>query len=178
VLSRKKPPLLCATIAISLSSSGCTLLNPNRQNWIYGGSPRAQVLLAYDSPEVRRLLADEDAREYEVNRFWQDKHTPEERGNRTVDMMIHPERYPPGRSDFLEAMANLPGFSVPSKSYCRVLESSKSTCGRTPIETAFYVLVRVTTGPARGKKGWVCSSNAPQLFPVAHYRIPDPIKSN
>jgi hypothetical protein len=164
VIHRKKFPLLCTTIVISLSL-GCALLNPNRQNWIYGNSPNAQVLLLYDSPEVRRLLADENAREGEINRFWRDKHTQEEGVKRIHDMARHPEQYPPGRSKFLEDMAKMTGFYVPSKSYCRILEGSESKCGRLPIETAVYMLVRVTTGPLRGKQGWVCSSNAPQLFP-------------
>jgi hypothetical protein len=75
---RNKSPVLCAAIVIALSSSGCALLNPNRQNWLYFPPSNPEVLLAYDSSEVRSLLADENAREVDVNRFWRDKHTKEE----------------------------------------------------------------------------------------------------
>jgi hypothetical protein len=158
--------LLCTTIIISLSSSGCTLFNPNRQNWIYdGGAPKARVFVVYDSPQVRRLLADEDAREYEVSRFWRDKHSQEGGTKRIQDMALHPENYPPGRPEFLKAMVNMPGFYVPSKSYCRIIERSKSGCGPRPLETSPYILVRITTGPFRGNTGWVCENNTPGFFP-------------
>jgi len=164
VLNRNRFGLFIA-IVIPLTFSGCELFNPNRQNWIYGGSPDAQVRLVADSPEVRRLIAHEDTFEDALNRFWRDKHTQEERNERIQDMMRHPERYPVGRSEFLDAVAKMPGFYVPAKSYCRVIERSMSRCGGTPIETTVYMFVRITTGPSQGKRGWVCGSNAPQLFP-------------
>jgi hypothetical protein len=164
VVGRNSLPVFLAIVA-SLAFSGCELFNPNRQNWIYGGSSTTQVLLVFDSPEVRRLIAHEDTFEDALNRFWRDKHTQEERNERIQDMMRHPERYPVGRAEFLDAMAKMPGLYVPAKSYCRVIERSMSRCGRTPIETSVYMFVRITTGPSQGKRGWVCGSNAPELFP-------------
>lgn len=70
--------LLSTTVVICLVFSGCAFLNPNRQFWVYGGSPTAQVRLVFDTPEVRRILADEDAREEDLNRFWREKHTQED----------------------------------------------------------------------------------------------------
>jgi len=61
---------------------------------VYSGSSDAQVLLAYDSSNVRRLLADENAREEEINEsFWRSKHTEEDASKRIRDIEIHPDRY-------------------------------------------------------------------------------------
>ena len=154
-----------AILMIVVGFWGCALINPNRQAWIYDGSHHAKVLLISDSSEVRRLLAEEDVREEGVSRFWREKHTNEEIRNRIEDMMKLPEHYPVGRSEFLQAMGRMPGVYVSEKSYCRIIESSKSTCGRIPIETATFVMVRITSGPSQGKQGWVCQNSVKQLFP-------------
>ena len=111
------------------------------------------------------MIADEDAREEEVGRFFRTSHTMEEGVQHIKDMLEHPDRYPPGRTKFLEDMAALPGVFVPGGSYCNVVERSKSTCGRTPVETSTYLLIQVTTGRARGQQGWVCESRVQQQFP-------------
>jgi hypothetical protein len=141
--------------------SGC-MFNPNRQFWVYGGSPTAQVRLVVDTAEVRRLLANEDAGEEVVDRFWS-QHSRIEGQERVKDMAAHPDLYPPGRATFLTAMANASGFYVPGKSFCIIVQSSKSRCGSSPFHTIFYRLVRITSGPARGKEGWVCGPA--QLYP-------------
>src|ERR1700721_1067412 len=42
--------------------SGCAIFNPNRQFWVYGGAT-TQVRLVIDAPEVRKFLAEPDARQ-------------------------------------------------------------------------------------------------------------------
>jgi hypothetical protein len=163
VVSRNQLQFLLATTVGLLSSVGCELINPNRHYSIRANPPTAQVLAVYDSPEIRRLIADESAREEFVKRFWQENHTEEERIERVEDMDRHPEHYPQGRSEFLQAMANQPGFYVASETYCRVLKRSESRCGRTLLQTSAYELIRVTTGPTRGKQGWVCGENIKQF---------------
>jgi len=86
----------------------------------------ASVQVAYDSPEVRRLVADKNP---------------------------------------LEDMLKMPGFTVPVKSYCSIIQRSTSKCGTVPEATAVYVLISVTSGPSRGKQGWACQSYVHQLFP-------------
>ncbi len=61
-----------------------------------------------------------------------------------------------GRGEFLEAMAKMPGFLVPYRSQCEVVERSRAACGP-PLYNELFVKVRITTGPMRGKEGWVCS---------------------
>jgi hypothetical protein len=147
----------------SIGSTGCIFLAS--RGWRITGNSKMQVLLVSDSPEVRRLIADEDAGEEEVNRFWREHHSAEEIHQRLMDMAQHPERYPPGRSEFLETMTHMPGVYVEGRSYCSVIVRSKSTCGRLPIETASYLLVRISTGPSRGKEGWICESKVAGQFP-------------
>src|ERR1700683_4091237 len=64
-----------------------------------------------------------------------------------------------------EDMLDMPGFTVPIKSYCRIIQRSTSKCGPTPEATAVYVLISLTSGPSRGKQGWVCQTYVHQLFP-------------
>lgn len=134
--------LSCWLVALLLvSSMGCALLLPGHF-WRLTGSSDARIPLVADSQMVRQVIAEEDSLEWR-----------------------HPEQYLSGRANFLALMAQLPRVSVPGRSYCEVIERSKSTCGATPIETATYVFVQVTTGPSRGQKGWVCENVVHQLFP-------------
>ncbi len=157
--------LFCWLAAVALiSSTGCALILPGRF-WRLNGDSKAPVTLITDSPEVRRMLAEEDAREEEVDHFRREPHTKEEGFQRLEDMRQHPDQYPPGRTEFLKAMGQMPGISVAGRSYCDLIERSKSTCGRSPIETATFVLVRVTTGRSKGKSGWICQGDIQPQFP-------------
>jgi hypothetical protein len=129
---------------------------------VYGSYPGAQVRLFSDTSEVRGLIAAENAQEEDIGGFWRELHTREEKEQRIHDMEANPDRYPKGRAQFLSAMANSPGFYVPEKSFCLILQSSKCRCGSSPIYTVFYNLVRITSGPSRGKVGWVCGPS--QLY--------------
>src|ERR1051326_4298075 len=138
--------LFLGTLVIGLA--GCAFFREKQWEYrIVDRYQKVQVVLAYDSSEVRKLLADEDTREYEINHFWREKHTDEQAAHRFEDMRKNPELYPPGRLQFLAAMANMPGFAVPVKSYCSIIQRSKSTCGDFPDETVVYVLIKVTSGP-------------------------------
>lgn len=157
--------LSCLLAAVLLiGSTGCAFLLPGRF-WRLTGGSSTQILLASDTPEIRQLIADENAREDEVRRFFREPHTQEEGIEHVKDMMRHPDQYPPGRTEFLKAMAQMPGLNVPGKSYCEIIERSKSTCGRFPLETATFVLVQVTTGPSHGQRGWVCQNVVQGQFP-------------
>jgi hypothetical protein len=146
------------------SSTGCALLLPGR-DWQLTGSSNTRTLLVSDSPAVRKLITEEDAREEIVSRFFRQPHTQEEGSERIKDMMRYPDQFPPGRSAFLTAMTQMPGTYVPGKSYCKIIERSKSRCGRSPLETAIYLLVEVTTGSSRRQRGWVCENVVGGGFP-------------
>jgi hypothetical protein len=160
VVQGKRLLLSCATVVCSLGLWGCALLNPGSAK-LYPAPPNSRVFLITDSQEVRQLLADEDAREDDVNRFYREKHSAEAGRLRIEDMLKHPELYPPGRPAFLKTMLSLPGFEIKGTPWCFYVQESKSTCDRSPIATAHYVLVQVTSGPSSGKQGWICSEYAP-----------------
>jgi hypothetical protein len=157
--------LFCWLAAIALiSSTGCAFILPGRF-YRLNGELKAPVMLLTDSPDIRRLLADEDAHEEEVSRFFREPHTKEESFQRLEDMRQHPDQYPPGRTEFLKAMTQMPGISVAGRSYCDLIERSKSKCQPSPAVASLYVLVQVTTGSSRGKRGWICEYFVQPQFP-------------
>jgi hypothetical protein len=147
-----------------INSAGCAFVF-KRGFYQLNGPGSARITLLSDSPEARRLLTEEDAREAETNRSYRELHTEQERTHHIEDMLQHPDQYPAGRKDFIRSMSQLPGISVPGFSYCDLIERSKSRCGPSPIDTAAYVLVQVTTGPSKGERGWMCESSGRRVFP-------------
>jgi hypothetical protein len=113
---------------VSLSLMGCFVFS--EKSWEYrivaGLSNSTSIHVAYDSPEVQKLVAD---------------------GNPPDDLL------------------KMPGFIVPVKSYCSIIERSTSKCGTTPEATAVYLMIKVTSGPSVGKQGWACQTYVHQLFP-------------
>jgi hypothetical protein len=156
---------LAIASVLLVGSSACLILSERYWKWRLEGSPNSSITLISDSPEVRRLLGEEDAREEALSQFWRKPHTKEEGTRRIEDMIQHPDAYPPGRTEFLKAMSGMSGANVPGGLYCDIVEQSKSKCGRLPIETATYVLVQITSGPTKGQRGWVCQEQVHQLFP-------------
>lgn len=126
---------LCFLTPGLLSLLGCSMFNPERQYWVVGDPGIARVNLVADTPEVRALLSELNAHQGEKDR----------------------------RSNLLAAVASAPGFLVPAKSYCTIVEDSDARCGSDPVYTVTYRLVRMTSGPARGKEGWICGPT--QLYP-------------
>jgi hypothetical protein len=157
--------ILCLVAPVIVGCEGCLVFSDRYWKWRLAGSLNSSITLISDSPEVRHLLAEEDAREEAVSQFWREPHTKEEGRRHVEDMIQHPDAYPPGRTEFLKAMSLMPKVTVPGRSYCDVIEQSKSKCGRLPLETASYVLVQITSGPANGSGGWVCRQQVQPLFP-------------
>jgi hypothetical protein len=151
-------------IVAQLGSVACVFPSPRGFYQLNGTSKTAAMLLV-DTPEVRRLLAEEDKREEEMNRFYREPHTQQERIQHMLDIMKHPEQYPPGRMEFLKAMSQMPGAFVAGGSYCDLIERSKSTCGPSDVYTTKYVLVQVKTGRGKGQRGWICETSAKRTFP-------------
>ena len=71
--------LLCfvAMALVILGLSGCLIFSERAWEYRIAGLPHTEVALAFDSPDVRKLLVDEDAREDELGTFWRGKHTQE-----------------------------------------------------------------------------------------------------
>ena len=91
--------IACAT----LLTAGCRLLDPDYQGVTVAGD---SIHLVADTEAIRGLLAAEEKRD---------------------EGLTGTDR-PPARKDFLEAMARAPGITVPEKTYCRILTTSKVHC--------------------------------------------------
>ena len=116
------------TIVFSLSLTGCLLFSEKRWEYriVAGPSAPTRIHVAYDSPEVRKFVADRNP---------------------------------------IDGLLKMPGFTVPVKSYCSIIQQSTSKHGLNPEATAVYVLIKVTSGPAKGQQGWAWQRNVQQLFP-------------
>jgi hypothetical protein len=136
---------------IAVTLCGCDLLNPNRQLTTHD----RPVRLMAPSPAVDSLLSHQRTQDEEVGRFWREPHSKEEGIKRIEELQTNPERYYPGRSTFLLAMAQQPGESIPASSFLRLLEPSEVKCSN-PLFTTTFIKVRVTSGPLVDRVGWVC----------------------
>ena len=161
------PFMRLAVAILLLPTSGCLLLfNPNRAAIT---AARQQVRLVADSPEVRRLIAQQEAfspqEKAEIDRFFADTASLEQKWFRDANPEAlrqlrefgqHPERYIPERAAFLDAMVQAPGVTVPGQSYCRIINRSNAMCDRHPGHNPTYFKVRITSGPSKGQEGWGC----------------------
>jgi hypothetical protein len=155
---RNKSHLLVA-IASLVMTGGC--FNPDRAEITRAGSLSRVV---EDSPEVERLLSIEKIRDAEVDQFRRKIPSREEAIKRGEDMMMNPERYAPGRKEFIFAMSQQPGVSVPGNTYVRSLATSGVKCNPNPIDSGIYIKVRITSGPFLGYEGWACQDNIGGTF--------------
>ncbi|HVO98062.1 MAG TPA: hypothetical protein VMT15_08340 [Bryobacteraceae bacterium] len=114
--------------------------------------------LVIPSPAVDRLLSLERIEEEKVELFWREPHTKQQGVERVQGLQKNPDRYNPGRRNFLSSMAQQPAESIPPSSYLRLLENSKVKCSN-PLYTTTFIKVRVTSGPLVGRVGWVCEDD-------------------
>jgi hypothetical protein len=143
-----------AAILVVVTLCGCDLLNPNRQLKTLD----RPVRLIAPSPAVDRLLSHQRIQDEEAEHFWREPHSKEERIKRVKELQTNPERFYPGRSTFLLAIAQQPGESIPASSFLRLLETSEVRCSK-PLFTTSFIKVRVTSGPLVDRLGWVCEDD-------------------
>jgi hypothetical protein len=113
------------------------------------------VLLIADSSEVRHLIAREEAHapeEVKVGEALLQQYEP----LAVVERREHPERYFPEHIRFLDALTHQPHVTAPAGSYARLLEMSHAKCNSDPSLSGEYAKVRLTSGPMRGREGWLC----------------------
>jgi hypothetical protein len=142
-------------IGLSVGSSSCVYFNKNYSN-IVRGPKSSTVHVVNDSMEIRHLISEAEA----LDARWEPLSL-----SQFVDRAAHERfatEYMPNRRRLLDAMNQAPGFTVVGGSYCRIIEKSGAQC---EAEAAFYsttyVKVRISTGPAKGKEGWVCKGEVP-----------------
>ena len=142
--------------------AGCALLfaslvacNP-AQPWVTSELV-PEVRLVSDSPRVRQLIitqAESDSSEVAWLRDFAMPH--EERVRGVSQRRRDPKRFAPTLTAFIDRMKAQPGFLVPGHSRCDLLERSGARCIPDRLQLDFYVRVRVSEGPNRGREGWIC----------------------
>jgi hypothetical protein len=134
-------------------TTGCK----EKQDLMVQGEERQEIRLVADSPAVRRLISDEEKVEKAVLDSWQKNSKPGNAEQQLNDVAAHPERYTPGRKNFLTAMQQQPAVVVHGQVHFEVVDTSLAACTLTPFATENFVSVRMLEGPDRGKEGWLCS---------------------
>lgn len=123
-----------------------------------GGISRRPISTVLDSPEIRKLISEEEKRRDQADRFLRESHSSEERLQHTRDLIEHPDQMLPGHKDFLDAMAKAPSITIPRKTRARVLEISKARCLPDAVSTVTFVrLVISGKKPSGETEVWVCT---------------------
>jgi hypothetical protein len=143
-----------AALAVATAVVAWWVFSPSHAYYIRdtGAEP---VVLVTDSSEVRRLIALEEAHapeEIKAGEALLQQYEP----LAIVERRQHPERYFPEHSRFLDALAHQPSVKAPVGSYARLLEMSHAKCCADPSLSGEYAKVRLTSGPLRGREGWLC----------------------
>lgn len=177
--ARKWFSIVAAAFVLAFAAliSGCQV----QQDLIVQDDKVPDIQLAADSKAVRRLISHEEALEKTILESWQKNAKPENVGQQLKDVAEHPERYTPGRSDFLLAIQEQPAVVVRGPAHVEIVSTSQAACTLIPFATANFVNVRVLEGPDRGKVGWLCSEklgvNDAKSKTVAQAKAEPPIKT-
>jgi hypothetical protein len=135
-----------------------TILNA-QQSVPIGGRSRNPISAVRDSPDVRKLISEEERRQDEANRFYRESHTAEEKRQHGWNLLLHPDQMLPGHKEFLEAIAKVPSISVPGKTRAQVLEISKARCQPDGVSTVTFTrMLIVGKNPPGGTEVWVCTN--------------------
>ena len=153
-IDRQGRALICWTAIALLVFTGCRSLDPN---YAYRTGENSTTRLILNSEQVQQLLLKAATRDLVAGQVrWE--RTEQERIQLEFDVEKHPDKYAAEREAVSETLAQQPGVTVIGKQYFRLLRDSVAPCdlsGRISSDT--YILVRVTTGPAKGVEGWACS---------------------
>jgi hypothetical protein len=120
-------------------TTGCK----EKQDLMVQGEERQEIRLVADSPAVRRLISDEEKVEKAVLDSWQKNSKPGNAEQQLNDVAAHPERYTPGRKNFLTAMQQQPAVVVHGQVHFEVVDTSLAACTLTPFATENFVSVRM-----------------------------------
>lgn len=122
-----------------------------------GGIHRQPTYAVIDSPEIRKLMTEEEQRQAEADKFWREKHSKEEQIRHVEQLALHPDLMLPGHKEFLGATGKAPHMIVPGKTRARVLEISKARCEPDAFSTIRFVRVmHLGKKPFAGTEVWAC----------------------
>lgn len=149
----------CLMFAVILEGQQPIYWNHGEKIPIYGIGISAPTSVVVDSPEVRKLISEEEKRQDEVDRFYREKHTEDEKRQHANDLEKHPERMLPGHEEFVEAMAKAPAMTVARKARGKVLQISKARCLPDGYSTVTFIRMEVSgKKPLGGTEVWVCEN--------------------
>ncbi len=136
---------------------------------IYGIGISSPLRVVIDSPEIRKLVGEEEKRRGEFESWLRESSTKEEKLSRYQDLIEHPDQVLPGHREFLDAMAKAPAITVPRKTRGKVLQISKARCQPDGTSTVTFIrMVVLGKKPAAGSEVWVCENayafGAPRSF--------------
>ena len=117
----------CAALATVLSAQQPPYWNKGAEVPIHGVGPQAPDKVVCDSPEVRRLIAEEEKRQAEAESWFRNK-TIDERRAHIHELLLHPGQMLPGHREFLDAMSKAPAVPVPGKARGKVVQVSTARC--------------------------------------------------
>jgi len=126
---------------------------------IYGIGISPPTSVVVDSPDVRKLISEEETRQDQEDHFYRERHTKEEKLQHADDLIKHADQVLPGHKDFVEAMAKVPAITVPGKARGKVLQISKARC--LPDGTSTVTFIRVVVigkKPPGQSEVWVCEN--------------------
>jgi hypothetical protein len=119
-------------------------------------SASSSTRLVPDSPAIDQLLARNDLI---AGQDWPG-HTYEERVRGYEDQMRHRDEFKAEHQPLFDAMAIGSGVTVEGRQYFRLLRQSTTSCEPSgSVSSSIYILVRTSTGPSKGKEGWVCTKD-------------------
>jgi len=129
-----------------------------------GGRLKTPMRAIMDSPEVRKIIREEEGRQGTIDQRFREIHTRDELRALAKDRNSHPDQWSPGHKEFVKAMNQAPSITVPGKTRARVLEFSKARCLPDDFSTVTFVrMVIVGKQPPAGSEVWVCT------YPYAMY---------
>jgi hypothetical protein len=141
---------------IGVWAIGAVLLNAQPPMTMTFPGSKQPITVVIDSPEIRRLIGDQEKAQAEIDRFWRGR-PREENLQHIRHLMEHPEDIPPSRKELLDATANAPTLTVQRKTHAKVLEMSKARCLPDGLSTTTFVRVLLDgKNPPGGTEVWVC----------------------
>jgi hypothetical protein len=151
--SRITIAFVAIVLSLAVLTSGCQV----KQDLIIQGKENQEIQLVTDSTAVRLMISNEEAVERAVLDSWQKNSRPENTEQQMKDVEEHPERYTPGRNNFLALMEQQPRVIVHGRAHLDIVKTSGAPCTLIPLASPDFADVRVREGPDRGKEGWLCS---------------------
>lgn len=164
--------LAIITVIVVLASAVMTSACQEKQDIRVQGDASQEIRLVADSPAVRALISNEESVQEAVLDSWTKNSSPENIQQDLKDVADHPERYSPGRKEFLAAMQQQPAVIIHGQDHFEIVKASGAACTSEPLSSPNFILVRISGGSDKGKEGWLCVDQIDPDYPPNPDREP------